>query len=381
MPDPRFSVLVDDQPLDGSALGLLFRLEVRESDDNPTVASLRFRLSQQPDGNYAPLDDDLFAPSTKLRVSVEAPGGLLVALFHGYVTHLRPHFETIESNAYLEVLAMDAASLLDTEERAHAYPDSTDADAATEVFRRYDIEVEAAPTEARHEASGMLLVQRSTDWAFVQRLARRNGYVCYLEPDPRTGDVKAYFRPRALDADQQADLTLMREGTNLNWVDLQLKGTGPTYFKGATIDPIAKRMIRTEGAPVVDALGDSRLDDLVERGLRGAGVEVAGSMLRDAFPLAAVLDAEGSAATDRALFAIEARGSVDPSLYRGLLRARRTVPIKGIGQMLTGLYYVRSVRTVVDEGVLTQSFVAERNALGLSGREDFGRQAEEVPPQ
>jgi len=30
---------------------------------------------------------------------------------------------------------------------------------------------------------------------------------------------------------------------------------------------------------------------------------------------------------------------------------------------------------------LRQTFVAERNAMGLSGKEDFGKSAEEIGPQ
>lgn len=381
MPDPRFSVSVGGRPLDGDALAHLCRVEVREGDGDPSVAALRFNLSQRADGTYGPLDDDVFAPAARVRVDVEAPGGRLVALFHGYVTHLRPHFETIESNAYLEVLAMDAAALLDAEERAHAYPDATDAEAAAEVFRRYGIALEARATSPRHEARGALLVQRSTDWAFVQRLARRNGFACYLEPDARTGEERAHFRPRDLHGDAQADLTILRDGANLAWVDLQVRATGPARVAGASIDPIAKRLIRAAGDPAHDPLGEASLGALLERSLRGAGATGSKALLRDAPPLAAALEAEAAAATDRALFAVEARGEVESALYRSLLRARRPAVIKGVGRTFTGLYYVRSVRTVIDEGALTQTFVAERNALGLSGREEFGRRAEEGPPR
>jgi hypothetical protein len=56
------------------------------------------------------------------------------------------------------------------------------------------------------------------------------------------------------------------------------------------------------------------------------------------------------------------------------------VLLKGVGRILSGVYYVRSVRTVLEEGRLSQSFVAYRNAAGQSGAEAFGQSAEEVPP-
>ena len=168
MIDPRYSVTVDGEALDDELTHLLTRLEVRESDGEPGVAALRFQLMQVADGSFAPLDLDLFRPSARVRVDVEPPGGRLTTLFHGTVTHLRPHFEAIESNGYLEVLAMDAGALLDLEERAQVYDDLTDDDIVRRVFERYDIAVAADATPRRRDATA----QRGTDWALVQRLAR-----------------------------------------------------------------------------------------------------------------------------------------------------------------------------------------------------------------
>jgi hypothetical protein len=381
VPDPALTVSVEGQPLDAAVLGLLTRVEVRESDVDATVAALRFNSTQTPDGEFSPVDEGLFAPAAKLSITVQVPGANAVRLFEGFVTHLRPHFEVIESNSYVEILAMDAAVLLAAEERVETYPDSTDEEAVKKVFDRYQLPVTSEPTNARHEEKRQLLVQRGTDWEFVQRLARRNGYVCYLEPDPQSGDVKAFFRPRALKDTPQPDLALLREKPNLKWLDLQAVMTGPVRAVGAAIDPIAKRIVRSDGAAVAEPLGDALLDADVEKGLKQAGATAATALLRDPTPLEAAIAAEGSAATDRALMAVEARGEIDSTLYRGLLRARRPVLITGVGRTFVGVYYVKAVRTTVDEGVISQTFVAERNALGLSGKEDFGQSAEEVPPQ
>ena len=80
------------------------------------------------------------------------------------------------------------------------------------------------------------------------------------------------------------------------------------------------------------------------------------------------------------MLAIEARGELDPARYRGLLRAHRPVLIKGVGDRLSGSYYVAELRTEMAEGTLTQSFVAVSNALGRRGGEAFGQSAEEEEP-
>jgi Phage tail baseplate hub (GPD) len=382
VPDPRYQVSVGGQTLDPSVLGLLTRIEVRESDAEPTVAALRFNAAQTEAGEYSPIDDGIFTPSAKISIQVEAPGGNPIRIFEGYVTHVRPHFELlIESNSYVEILAMDAAVLLNAEERVQTYEDVTDSDAAQQIFQRYGITFSGDTTNARYDKDKHLLVQRATDWEFVQRLARRNGLVCYLEPDPQSGDVTAYFKARALKDAPQADLTVLRDGANVKWIDLQAVLTGPVRHVGAAIDPIEGSIVTSDGTPVDPPLGDTLLDGDVEGGLKQAGATAATALLRDPLPLEAAIAAQGSAATDRALYALEARGEIDTLLYRGLLRARRPVLIKGVGRAFAGVYYVRAVRTTLNEGMIAQTFVAERNAFGLSGHEKFGQDAEEIPPQ
>jgi hypothetical protein len=377
MADARYNVFLDGQRLEAGLLALLRRIEVRESDSEPTIATLRFKLAQRPSGEYAPIDDAVFAPAVKLAVELAAPGGMPVRLFEGFVTHVRPHFQGIEADCYVEVIGMDAAVLLDAHERVATYPDASDADAVEEVFGRYRISVNAEPTVARHEERRQLLVQRDTDWRFVQALARRNGFVCYFESDGDSG-VTARFGPPAFDAAPQPDLTILRDGNNLRWLDLQYVGNGPARHVGCAIDPIAKRIIRGTGEAVAPALGEEHAGDAIEQALTDAGATGAQRLLWDPPSIDAAISAASSAATDRDVMVVEARGELDPALYRGLLRARRPVLVKGVGRRFAGAYYVRAVRTVIDDGVLVQTFVGERNAIGLLGNEDFGASAEEV---
>ena len=100
--------------------------------------------------------------------------------------------------------------------------------------------------------------------------------------------------------------------------------------------------------------------------------------LRDPFPLDATISIEAAAVTDELELCLEARGELDPALYQGLLRARRTVLLKGVGRRLAGTWYVASVRTVLDGGALTQTFVLQRNAVAPSGSERFGTTTEEA---
>lgn len=381
MPESKVNIALDGSPLDSGVLARLSRVEVRESDDGPTVAILRFRIAQEANGEIFPIDRDFFQPGTRVAVDLAPPGGLTTRLLDGYVTHVRPHFEAIEANCYVEILAMDAVALLDAGERVATYPDVTDAEAATAVFDRYSLRSQVADTPAKHQLEGQLLTQRESDWRFIRRLARRNGFCCYFEYDANASEVVAYFRPRALTDPPQADLTILRDGANLKWIDFQHTMTGPVGAVGAAIDPIAKRLIRTGTAGSLAPMGADAAVDAVESGLGNAGADVVRNLLRDPTPADTAISAEGSAAIDAAGFILHARGELDPALYRGLLRARRPVLVKGVGRRLAGVWYARAVRTIMDEGDITQTFVAERNALAPSGSENFGQAAEEVQAQ
>ncbi|MGY1708345.1 contractile injection system protein, VgrG/Pvc8 family [Geodermatophilus sp. SYSU D00758] len=380
MASARVALLIAGTALEAGVLAQLTRVEVRESDTDPTVLALRFGLVQRGDGEFGPLDDDLFEPGVALAFEIEPPGGVAQRLFDGSVTHVRPHFETIAQNAYVEVLAMDAAVVLDAEERVAAWPNMTDGDVVAQILAGYRIPVQAADTPVRYDDERQLLVQRATDWRFLQHLARRNGARFYFEYDPGQRQVVAHFAVPEVTGPPQADVVIQQEGRSLVWADLQLVATGPVTVTGAALDPVGKRIVRGAGTPALPVMGDDDAAETVSSGLRTAGAGAAATLLRDPFPLDEAIGAEATAATDAARFLVELRAELDPELYRGLLRARRPVLVRGVGRRFSGTYYVTSVRTTLDGAVLSQTFAATRNATGLTGQENFGRSAEEVPP-
>lgn len=379
MPAPRINVLVAGSPLVASVLAQMTRAELRESDRDPSVLALRFRLVQRHDGEFGPLDDDLFEPGVVLSFEIEPPGGVTQRLFEGPITHVRPHFETIESNAYVEVLAMDAAVLLDAEERVAAWPNMTDSDVVSQVLSGYQIAVQADDTSVLYDEDRQLLMQRATDWRFLQHLARRNGARFYFEYDAAQQQVVAHFAAPDVGGPPQPDVVLLQDGQCLNWADLQLVATGPVTMTASALDPVAKQIVRGDGTPALALLGDDDAAEAVESGLKAAGATASLAFVRDPFPLDEAIGAETTAATDAARFVIELRAELDPALYRGLLRARRPVLVRGVGRRFSGIYYVQSVRTTLEGATLLQSFVATRNATGQTGQESFGQSAEEVP--
>lgn len=375
----RIALYRDGAPIGARTLSRLTELELRQGDDGIGMLRLRFALAQGADGTYPLLDAEGMEPGTELSLALAAPGGSDQRMFTGYLAFLRPHFEAIEANSYVDVVAHDPAILLDAEERVASYPDASDADAAQEILSRYGITLEATPTDAQSAEDDHLLIQRSTDWRFLNDLSERNGYTVFFQTDPNDGTLKCVFGPPDLEAPPQADLTILRENANLTWIDFQISHTQPAQRVASAIDTLAKRLVRVDADTEVPVLGEELFNQQAAEGLSRVGSVTAQKFLRGATPRDTALNAHarGQMASDS--HAIEARGELDPGLYRNLLRPHAPVLIKGVGDRLSGIYYVRSVRTLMTEGELNQSFVAVTNALGRSGAEEFGQSAEEEP--
>jgi hypothetical protein len=379
MPSPRINVLVAGNAVDPVVLAQLTRVEMRESDRDPSVLALRFTLVQRANGEFSPLDDTLFEPGAAIAFEVEPPGGLLQRLFDGYCTQLRPHFEAAAENAYLEVLAMDAAVVLDAEEKIAAWPNLKDSDVVSQILSGYQISAQADDTEAQYDDDRQRLTQRATDWRFLQHLAHRNGMRFWFEYDQDSRRLIGHFTAPDVGGTPQPDVVLLQEGASLNWADVQLLATGPVRVTGAAIDPLGKRIIRAAGDPKRDVMGGDDAAEAVSSGLTTAGASASTMVLSAPPPLDEALTAASSAATDDQRFVIELRAELDPALYRGLLRARRPVLVRGVGRRFSGVYYVQSVRTTMEDNRLLQTFAALRNATGQTGQEQFGGSAEEVP--
>lgn len=75
---------------------------------------------------------------------------------------------------------------------------------------------------------------------------------------------------------------------------------------------------------------------------------------------------------DRSSWAIVAEGELNTLAYGGLLKAKQPVMVRGAGRAFSGRYYVeRVLHTIGSDGSYTQRFTLRRNAIGLTGQENF----------
>ena len=113
---------------------------------------------------------------------------------------------------------------------------------ATSIFGRHTLVPIVQPTAAPmlSEPEGSIL-QRGTDIRFLRRLAWRNGFDCYVQPEPLTGVDQAFFRPRQTLGAPQAVLNVaMGDETNVTGFRIRYDMTQPTSVVAANLDTTTK---------------------------------------------------------------------------------------------------------------------------------------------
>jgi hypothetical protein len=203
--------------------------------------------------------------------------------------------------------------------------------------------------------------QQGTDLKYIQFLAEEAGYVFYLDPGPAPGMTRAYWGPQIkVGAVQPALSTDMDAYTNVESMHFkfnQEQNRIPLVYiynqeTGVTI-PIPIPPVTPLNPPLglipplpTNIMADLKpfRDDLSKRPI----------------PQAIMM---GLAAAAKYCEAVTCQGSLDVTRYRGVLRARELVGVRGAGPAFDGLYYVQSVTHKIKRGEYKQNFTLTRNGL------------------
>jgi phage protein D len=352
---------IDGEPQDELTPDLL-ALEVHEDAVQGSVFRLRLALRSLSDGTFSWLDDARF--SLWKRVSVEAGYPDDVAtIFDGYVTHAEATIADSVDASFFEVSGMDATALMDLEDKQVGWPNKKDSEIAAEIFGAYGLSYEIEDTVTQHAESVRTVLQAESDIRLLRRLAHRNGFECYV----RAGT--GYFRsPNFQDAPQKLLALQFGAETNLVRLHVTVDGTPPAQAVARRIDPLTKEETKLELTDTPRRrLGRSTLNELRDVARPGRRV-----VRQHAADSDTALAGQLRAGIEPAAEFVVAEGEIDTRAYRAVLRAHRLVTLKGAGALHSGLYYVSGVRHRFDPAGYVQEFRAYRNALGLTGDENFG---------
>jgi hypothetical protein len=204
--------------------------------------------------------------------------------------------------------------------------------------------------------------QRGTDYQYVRQLAADVGYVFYIDPGPVAGMSKAYWGPQVKIGPVQpalsADMDAYTNVESLQFTFDQEKNKIPIVYynniESGVSFPIALPPITPLNPPL--GLIPPLPTNLLPPDLKPFRDDVSKLTTPQAIM-------QGLAAAAENAEAVRCEGSLDVTRYRGILKARQLVGVRGAGPAFDGLYYVKSVTHKIKRGEYKQNFTLTRNGL------------------
>lgn len=320
---------VDAQPLPAELYGTLTLVRVEESVQLPDTFLLRFD-----DPQFELLDRGLFTIGTTIEVAFRAEDDA-VAVTGGEITAIAIE-QGREGLHELVLTGFDLTHRLAREPKTRSFVQMTDADIVGQVADEYGF---AAQIEATGEVHPHVLQYDETDYAFLSRLARRDGFDFWI------ADQTLHYSPRP---SSDAAPPVLRWGDNLHRFKVRISAA--ERCDEVTVqgwDPVAKRTIvgrATSGDTGTTASAAVELADDARRAF-GPVRRFAGR-----FPVETQADA------DRLAASLLLRASGSEVFARGeaagdpMLAAGSEVEVEQVGERMSGRYLVTSVRHVFTAG-------------------------------
>jgi hypothetical protein len=345
-------------PMPPDVLGAVTRIDVTSDSRQGDGFQMTLQLSRDNPIDYSVFLGGSLDLFNRMVIAVLI-GASLEVLIDGVITQhqLSPSEEPGRST--LTVTGRDVTIMLDLEEREDSYPYQPDSLIVQRLLLSYipngllgphgisptaDVPVDVLRTPQQH----------GTDLRFIAELARRNGFVFYIEP-VTFGVTRAYFGPEnRFDFPQPALTMNMGSDTNVRNISFTNDGLAPVRATGAFIEPISKMTIPILDLPplripLTPFLSSARRKTLLTESANEGAVEAGTSSIVEA---------------TEAAEPVTGQGEVDTVRYGHALRARSIVGVRGVGFTYDGLYFVQRVAHSITLNDYRQTFSISRDGTG-----------------
>ncbi|MBN8712752.1 MAG: hypothetical protein J0H50_02085 [Xanthomonadales bacterium] len=198
--------------------------------------------------------------------------------------------------------------------------------------------------------------QKSTDFSYVQDLAKDCGYVFYMVPGPMPGTSQAYWGPQVRIGAPQPCLNVNLDAwTNVERLNLQYEPKNSVLPIVYSQDQTTKAVFPIPIPPVTPFNPPLGLavppPQKVEQMKDTAKLPIGQALM------------QGMARAVQSADVVTARGTLDVLRYGSILRSRSLVGMRGAGLAFDGMYFVDSTTHHLKPGEYKQDFVLKRNAL------------------
>ena len=329
-------------------------VEVYERAGEMTTYRIHYDLDIS-EGDFPMLVDKRIGAGSEL--SVIAPlDGRNNCLVKGPVTSQQIHLEHGGACSFVEVSGCDTSIAMDRETQTVLWSDLTDSDAVTTVLGQYGFTPDVETTSAGHFETKHTLVQRDTDLRFVQRLARRNGFLFWITCD-ELGIETAHFKRAPLESDPDADLIINLGSNNVDAIDISWDVERPTSV-------ISAQLNLNDKSDIDGAVAESPLASLGALALNAIATDTRSIHLVAPVDDAGDLHARGEGALIEAGWFMRATCKTTVNALKKLVRAQTVINLRGAGTRFSGKYFVTGVRHTIDAAQHRMNVELSRNGWG-----------------
>jgi len=198
--------------------------------------------------------------------------------------------------------------------------------------------------------------QKGKDLCYIRALAEEVGYVFYVEPGPKPGKSLAYWGPEIKVGEPQKALNInMDAATNIESVSCSFNSQGRVMPTVRVQIPFTKTSISIPIPDITPLNPPLGLIPSIPLNFERIDNSAKYSPIR-----AAMI---GLTKAARSAESVTATGTLNVARYGDVLKARRLVGLRGVGDAFDGLYYVKSVTSKIKRGEFKQDFTLSRNGL------------------
>jgi phage protein D len=332
-------------------------VEIECSRTDAWTATLTFESRRDEQGKWAVQDSGVLSPWEPILIEASF-GSDSDEIFRGYIREVSASYPEEAGDGTVTVECQDQSIAFD---RTHVRQDwgkanapTTDGQIFQQIVARNPLVPPLKPVAKGQGLSGLHLFQDSTDITFLRHRAEVNGYELIFAK----GEV--YFGPMRLSGEPQPTI-LVYAGRDTNCLRFDVRADGHQPEK------VAYEVAATEGTATQERILEPDIPLLGTEPAAGGGPglrDYVWRLRRQGTTDEAELTARAQAKANELSLRVKADGELDGTLYGHVLRVGELVPVDGVGDRLSGLYYVDTVSHRFSTEGYRQSFRLLRNAYG-----------------
>lgn len=345
------------RPAPFEVIDAISSLEVTNNDSGRDGFQISLTLGKDLLVDYSLLLNNYFEPPNRVIIAVIIGASRPQVLIDGIITNHQVAPSNTPGGSTLVVTGEDISLKMDLEDKNETYPNQSDSAIATTILGRYGtygLIPEVTSTQDTPQQNDRVPTQQGTDLAFIKELARRNGFVFYVEPKEVLSNT-AYWGLQNFASPPQPALSMnMGPDTNVESLSFSFNALGPATPQVTIVEPRSRTAIPI---PVPSALRPPLA--------RQPTVSLRRTLPRNTAnldPTQAALEALAGAS--QSADAVTGSGQLNAVRYGSVLRARRLVDVRGVGLSYSGQYYVKQVTHRLKRGEYKQSFSLSREGRG-----------------